>query len=455
MHIKVILYLLFCVHCVARTHYGDSVPTSDSDTDDQTSGGPHNGLPDNGSGIPPNQTSGGPHVGLPEAHDNHADDDNRPVPDHSFVRRVLLPKSSDKKKKVFVSFTVGCFTFKKKREKASRVTFTCNGCEKSKHYLPVMAWRERVDSDEENDVYTLDIDTLPSTNEHVCAAHGMEVLVKSFRQKLMEEVRLGPTRPFPTLYLEVRFVLTFFWDTLNNEIIYRSSFTRSLSLDEKLVFLADIPSYDTVQSTMYSIRRQYIPPAPLTQAELDTSLDWFKLSLDSEESIIKGDIIHSDGLRVLLFSSDESLKIMSRARTILADGTFRITPYLWYQTFILSAEFRENRFVPVCFGLLPDKTKRSYNDFFNLVKDALGHPSRNLELAAEWMMSDFEMNIRTTWQTTFPQIKPKGCHFHYSKVLLTFVKNVLSKKIVRKAWLRSHKHTSISNAKCVGKMYSY
>ena len=26
----------------------------------------------------------------------------------------------------------------------SRVTFTCNGCEKSKHYLPVMAWRERV-----------------------------------------------------------------------------------------------------------------------------------------------------------------------------------------------------------------------------------------------------------------------------------------------------------------------
>ena len=50
-----------------------------------------------------------------------------------------------------------------------------------------MAWRERVDSDEENDVYTLDIDTLPSTNDHVCAAHGMEVLVNSFRQNLMEK----------------------------------------------------------------------------------------------------------------------------------------------------------------------------------------------------------------------------------------------------------------------------
>ena len=56
-------------------------------------------------------------------------------------------------------------------------------------------------------------------------------------------------------------------------------------------------------------------------------------------------------------SSDESLNILARARTILANGTFRITPYLWYQTFVFSAEFRENSFVPVAFGLLPDKTR--------------------------------------------------------------------------------------------------
>ena len=108
---------------------------------------------------------------------------------------------------------------------------------------------------------------------------------------------------------------------------------------------------------MYSIRRQYIPPAPTIQVELDTTLDWFKVSLGSDESMVKGDIIHIDGLRVLLFSTDESLKIMSRSRIILADGTFLICPYLWYQVFILNAEFRENCFVPVCFGLLPDKKK--------------------------------------------------------------------------------------------------
>ena len=103
--------------------------------------------------------------------------------------------------------------------------------------------------------------------------------------------------------------------------------------------MAEIPPYDSLATSMYRIRRLYIPPAPLTQAGLDVSLDWFLVS--PTETILKGDVLHSDGLRVLLFATDESLRIMARAMTILADGTFRITPYLWYQTFILSAEYRE------------------------------------------------------------------------------------------------------------------
>jgi hypothetical protein len=167
---------------------------------------------------------------------------------------------------------------------------------------------------------------------------------------------------------------------------------------------------------MYRLRRHFIPAAPTLQAELDISYDWFLLDPSTKESIVKGDKLHSDGLRVLLFSSDESLQVLSRARTILADGTFRITPFLWYQTFILSAEFRENSFVPVAFGLLPDKKRRSYDDFFTLVKQALEHPSRNLRLSAEWLMSDFEHNIRASWTDIFPEVQPKGCHFHFAKV---------------------------------------
>lgn len=154
-------------------------------------------------------------------------------------------------------------------------------------------------------------------------------MVKNFRDGLEEDTSNDPTQPFPALYQRVR-----------------AKYTQKLSYDHKLLFLAQIPSYDSIQTNLYRIRRKFIPAAPSCQADLDTDLDWFLVNHEPHESLVKGDVFHSDGLRVLLFATDESLNLLARARTILADGTFRITPHLWYQTFVISAEFRENSFVP-------------------------------------------------------------------------------------------------------------
>ena len=131
--------------------------------------------------------------------------------------------------------------------------------------MPVVAVREQIDSDPENDQYELDMLTVPGVEDHRCGNTGVEEMIKQFRKEVEEEVRREPTQPFPALYLRIR-----------------------------SKFLCD-------QS--------------------------------SRESVVKGDILHSDGLRVILFSTEDSLQILSRAQTILADGTFRITPHLWYQTF--------------------------------------------------------------------------------------------------------------------------
>ena len=78
---------------------------------------------------------------------------------------------------------------------------------------------------------------------------------------------------------------------------------------------------------LYRIRREFIPPAPNTQADLD----WFLVQSDPDASLVKGDVLNSDGLRVLLFSTDESLTILARARTILCDGTFLFYDACKYQ----------------------------------------------------------------------------------------------------------------------------
>ena len=278
-----VLCVLFCVLCVPVLPHQHPQPGRAHQPNEP--GCPQDGYPgDTDDTLPPPGS------------------ENRPVPEHSFDKKVLHSNTGDKK--VFIKFDQGPFTFKKRREKAGRVTFTCNGCQKFNKYLPVVAWHEQHDDDPENYEYILDVDTLPSLEEHVCCSTGIEDMVQKFRSELELQAQKDPTQPFPTLYQTVR-----------------ASFTRSLTYDLKLLFLAQIPSYDTVQTSLYRIRRSFIPAAPVTQSELDINLDWFLVNHETDESLVKGDVLHSDGLRVLLFSTDESLNILARAQTVLCDGT--------------------------------------------------------------------------------------------------------------------------------------
>ena len=126
-----------------------------------------------------------------------------------------------------------------------------------------------------------------------------------------------------------------------------------------------------------------------------------------------GDIQLSDGRRVLLFSSDAHLKILARAGQILQDATFRITPSLWTQTFIINASVTSSTFIPTVIALLPDKKRDTYDAMFGSLKENL--EARGLELSARYMMSDFELAIRDSFISHFPDVEAKGCAFHFCK----------------------------------------
>ena len=172
-----------------------------------------------------------------------------------------------------------------------------------------------------------------------------------------------------------------------------------------------------MQSSLYPLRREFIPPAPRTQEELDADSLWFKIN---DQSIVIGDVIHSDGLRTLVFSTEDCLEIISRAEYLHGDGTFKVAPYLWYQVFIMHASVGPNSVVPCLFALLPDKQRRSYDDLFSCLKIAI--EKRELELSASIFISDFETNIRTSFMNYFPSIKCQGCFYHYGKAIWSRVK---------------------------------
>ena len=138
----------------------------------------------------------------------------------------------------------------------------------------------------------------------------------------------------------------------------RRDCTEDLDSVTKLIFLQDFPSYTEIKTILSRKRREVIPADPKSMTDIDLSLPVF-LYKDGE-SVVKGEQVLSDGRRIILFTTKEHLKILARARQILGDGTFRITPLLWCQTFIISAEVSKDVFVPVAFCLLPDKKKESY-----------------------------------------------------------------------------------------------
>ena len=166
-----------------------------------------------------------------------------------------------------------------------------------------------------------------------------------------QAIERDPTRSINQIYEDVRL-----------------SFTQSMSMSERQSFLQEFPTFKAVQSRLFKKRRELIPRNPATMKELQIDLPWFLT--DQQEQIVKGDREFDDGRRVILFSTNDLLEILAKAPQILGDGTFRITPTQWYQTFIVSVQVSAGVFVPVCFALLPDKKRESFDAMFTLLKVA-------------------------------------------------------------------------------------
>ena len=137
----------------------------------------------------------------------------------------------------------------------------------------------------------------------------------------------------------------------------RNSYTKEMDRSEELLFLSDFPAFRQIKPALLRRRRQVIPADPKLMTDLNIDLKVFKYT--NNEELVKGDQVLSDGRRIILFSTNEHLELLARAPQILGDGTFRITPRLWTQTFIISAQVHSEVFVPVAFCLLPDKKKES------------------------------------------------------------------------------------------------
>ena len=280
-----------------------------------------------------------------EDEESEADDQDLPEPVFDVTHKTVKTGAKKGNVEKKISLTIGNNIFKKrKKQKNGNLVFTCNGCEKEGLYLSTVVGVE----DEEADKYF--VIRAPSMKDHKCWASSHQVDIKAAKAEMYEMVAKEPTRSLQEIY----------------EVV-RQKYTAQMEPNSKLLFLQEFPSFLDVKSNLLAQRRKFIPPDPKVMIEINLPLFLTK----NGEHVVKGDQVLADGRRIILFTTKEHLKILARARQILGDGTFRLTPGLWCQTFIISAEVSSGVFVPVAFCLLPDKKKESYLAMFSLLDEAL------------------------------------------------------------------------------------
>lgn len=85
--------------------------------------------------------------------------------------------------------------------------------------------------------------------------------------------------------------------------------------------IGQLPSMQSMKSSLYRARRERLLPMPRSHAELNLTGDWAK-TLDGQDFVLTND---GQEDKIVLFGTESSLKLLSEANTYYVDGTFRVT----------------------------------------------------------------------------------------------------------------------------------
>ena len=138
--------------------------------------------------------------------------------------------------------------------------------------------------------------------------------------------------------------------------------------------------------------------------------------LSSGEQFLKFDS-GNNNQRILIFSTDANLEQLSRSKHWYADGTFKTSPSLFNQFFVIHGSQDEHVF-PLVYILTPNRTRATYDRVLQALKNL------KTPLQPETIMTDFELASLSSFASAFPESRQRGCFFHFSQCLWRRIQEV-------------------------------
>ncbi|XP_071111501.1 uncharacterized protein [Haliotis cracherodii] len=130
------------------------------------------------------------------------------------------------------------------------------------------------------------------------------------------------------------------------------------------------------------------PKLPKTRAEVDTAAPWRETMM----------VLFADGEedKMLVFATDDQLRVLQSASIVYMDGTFSACPDLWNQLYILHTR-KGSITYPLVYALMPDRWTTTYQRLFAQLKVHI-QQLLNQPYNPETFQVDFEVAaIRALW----------------------------------------------------------
>ncbi|KRZ58604.1 hypothetical protein T02_15225 [Trichinella nativa] len=224
-------------------------------------------------------------------------------------------------------------------------------------------------------LYTnLDATEVIRTGEH---AEGCRVDAHAFyhQQQLNELKRLAAGDPRPVL-----------------EIYDELASNASTSLETAAYF----PTWEQARNTMYYSRSKRYPRLPARRQDL---------RLTAEQTTTKSGaqflMYHSPTNDILIFATEDGVKLLAQSNCWCGDGTFKIVPS-WYQQLFTLHVFLRGKLLPVVYCLTVRKDLPTYSRIFEVLHSKAEELGVQLEPAK--FVCDFETALILAIQGNFPNL---------------------------------------------------
>ena len=118
----------------------------------------------------------------------------------------------------------------------------------------------------------------------------------------------------------------------------------------------------------------------------------------------------NDPTRILAIGSYDLLPVLN-SHLFLCDGTFDVTPLVFFQLYTIHCPVGNN-YPPFIYFLLPNKSQQTYRGMMQIVKQLIS--TANLLK----VLTDFELIAINAFREEFPEAELSGCYFRLSQSIV-------------------------------------